>query len=57
MQVPSPVYVYVQIVKGTNTVNTKKKLRIDQVNKIALFNDKISIVTALERGDSSTSDP
>jgi hypothetical protein len=47
--VPSPVYVFVQILKGTHQVNTKKKLKLDTVNKIAQFNEKLSIITTLSK--------
>lgn len=49
LQAPSAVFVFVQIQKGTSTVNTKKKLRIDQTSKVAQFNEKLSVVTALDK--------
>eukprot|EP00347_Sterkiella_histriomuscorum_P010840 403374724 len=52
LAVPSPIYIFVQVLKGTHSLNTKKKLKIDSHNKIATFNEKLSIVTALSRGAS-----
>lgn len=48
---PSPIYVFVQVLKGTHSLNTKKKLKIDTHNKIAVFNEKLSIVTCLNRAN------
>ena len=54
LAVPSPIYIFVQVLKGTHSLNTKKKLKIDSQNKIATFNEKLSIVTALSRGVSNS---
>jgi hypothetical protein len=39
----------VQLVKGGNFVNTKKKIKMDSSTKVATFNDKITMVTSLEK--------
>ncbi|CDW73131.1 UNKNOWN [Stylonychia lemnae] len=52
--VPSPVYIFVQVLKGTHSLNTKKKLKIDQANKVASFNEKLSIVTCLNKNTGQT---
>ena len=47
IQVPSPIQVFVQFLKGNNVVSTKKKVPVDKKNKLAKFNEKISLVTTL----------
>ena len=53
---PSPIYIAVQVLKGTHSLNTKKKLKVDSINKVANFNEKLSIVTCLNRTQNNTYD-
>ena len=43
---PSPIYVFVQVALGAHqSVNTKKKVRVDQANRVAAFTgEKVSVV-------------
>lgn len=50
--VPNPIHVYVSFLKGTNAVNTKKKIKLDKTTKVAVFNEKISLITALTKDKS-----
>ncbi len=56
LTVPSPVYIFVQLLKGTNQVNTKKKVKIDLTNKVGVFGEKLSIVTVLNKSTDITTD-
>ena len=41
------------LLKGTNAVNTKKKVKLDKQTKIAVFNEKISLITSLTKEKSA----